>query len=113
MTAPPNTHEGTVRPVRLQLSRKRGFNLQEHSLTTNGLPALNVARPSKWGNPYKIGTCLIGDATAAVMAFEANLPMSMDLRELRGKNLACFCKLGTPCHADTLLRLANAPWSRP
>jgi hypothetical protein len=29
------------------------------------------------------------------------------VQELRGKNLACWCKPGTPCHADTLLRLAN------
>lgn len=29
------------------------------------------------------------------------------LPELRGKNLACFCKPGCPCHADVLLELAN------
>lgn len=29
------------------------------------------------------------------------------LPELRGKNLACFCPLGKPCHADVLLELAN------
>lgn len=29
--------------------------------------------------------------------------------ELRGKNLACWCKPGDPCHADVLLRLANSP----
>ena len=29
------------------------------------------------------------------------------LHELRGKNLACWCAAGTPCHADTLLRYAN------
>lgn len=27
---------------------------------------------------------------------------------LRGKNLACWCQLEQPCHADVLLRLANA-----
>lgn len=26
---------------------------------------------------------------------------------LRGKNLACWCKVGDPCHADALLELAN------
>ncbi len=30
-------------------------------------------------------------------------------RELRGKNLACWCPLDQPCHADVLLELANAP----
>ncbi len=29
--------------------------------------------------------------------------------ELRGKNLACFCPLTHPCHADVLLELANKP----
>jgi len=27
--------------------------------------------------------------------------------ELRGKNLACFCPPGSPCHADVLLAIAN------
>lgn len=27
--------------------------------------------------------------------------------ELRGKNLACWCPLDKPCHADVLLELAN------
>jgi len=30
------------------------------------------------------------------------------LPELRGKNLACWCPLDQPCHADILLELANA-----
>ncbi|HEX5183627.1 MAG TPA: DUF4326 domain-containing protein [Allosphingosinicella sp.] len=29
--------------------------------------------------------------------------------ELRGKNLACWCRLDAPCHADVLLELANRP----
>lgn len=29
------------------------------------------------------------------------------LHELRGKNLACWCPLNQPCHADVLLKLAN------
>lgn len=29
--------------------------------------------------------------------------------ELAGKNLACFCALDKPCHADVLLDLANRP----
>jgi hypothetical protein len=28
------------------------------------------------------------------------------LPSLRGKNLACWCKPGQPCHADVLLKLA-------
>ena len=32
-----------------------------------------------------------------------------DLLGLRGKNLACWCALDAPCHADVLLELANRP----
>ena len=28
-------------------------------------------------------------------------------RELRGKDLACWCPLDQPCHADVLLEIAN------
>jgi len=31
------------------------------------------------------------------------------LHELRWKNLACWCGLDKPCHADVLLELANKP----
>ena len=95
-------------PVRLRLSRKKGFDLHAWSLEVNGLPAVSVARPSKFGNPYRIGTCLIPDAEAAVMAFRANLPLSDEwLAPLRGRNLACWCAPDALCHADVLLELAN------
>jgi hypothetical protein len=29
-------------------------------------------------------------------------------RFLRGKNLACWCQIGQPCHADVLLEIANS-----
>lgn len=32
---------------------------------------------------------------------------NLDLSELRGKNLSCWCPIGSPCHADILLELAN------
>ncbi len=31
----------------------------------------------------------------------------LDLRELEGKNLCCFCNLDSSCHADSLLSMAN------
>ena len=46
---------------------------------------------------------LVGDAEA-VMKY----PAIAEIRaELAGKNLACWCPLDRPCHADTLLRVAN------
>jgi len=29
------------------------------------------------------------------------------IQDLKGKNLACWCKPGWPCHADVLLKIAN------
>ena len=103
------------KPVRLQLSRKKGFRLQEHSLATNGLPAINVARPGLWGNPFFIGTH--GDAFECVELYRerefdfislAPHKHGREMEKLRGKNLACWCALGKPCHADVLLALANS-----
>jgi hypothetical protein len=31
----------------------------------------------------------------------------INLKSLRGLNLACWCKIDEPCHADVLLELAN------
>ncbi|HUY27269.1 MAG TPA: hypothetical protein VMV27_07585 [Candidatus Binataceae bacterium] len=42
----------TPTPVRMRLSRRKGFNLQGESRAINGLPALNVARPGPWGNCF-------------------------------------------------------------
>jgi len=101
-----------MKPVRLQLSRRKGFSLQALSLATNGLPAVNVARPSKWGNPFKVGV----DGTAAecirlyreICIGEINYHLH-GFEKLRGKNLACWCDLDAPCHADVLLDLISTP----
>ena len=109
-------------PVRLRLSRQRGFRLQEESMHLNGLPAVNVARPSDFGNPFTAsGARDVGftgsDAEIAQMIvgmFRNSMTRCLPatergrnrLSELRGKNLACFCKLDAPCHADVLLELA-------
>jgi hypothetical protein len=36
-----------------------------------------------------------------------NHPVEFAHGELRGRNLACFCAEGSPCHADILLEIAN------
>lgn len=115
-----------VQPVRLQLSRRKGFDLQAASRAINDLPAVNVARPTRWGNPFKVGSWVrplegglpveLKTASAAVALFTANarhptagFVFRRNVREqLAGKNLACFCKPGDCCHADVLLALANA-----
>lgn len=46
-----------ITPVRIQLSRQKGFKLQEYSRSINGLPAIKIDRTTKWGNPL----ILLGD----------------------------------------------------
>jgi hypothetical protein len=117
-----------MKPRRMQLSRKKGFDLQSESKTLNGLPAKRVTRPGKWGNPFTIEHIAKRyhlDAEAAqIKAVElcgqwlrGNLdeklspgdpPSRAEMREvLAGHNLACWCKPGTPCHAEVLIELAN------
>lgn len=146
-----------TKPVRLHLSRGKGFDLGALSHAQNGLPVVVVSRPGRWGNPFdfrKSDYCwaalsygcrgdLLGRQEASVRAFrdwidppygrqtisheeqpkmasggkEVTLgpaikvgpaPSRKDIAEaLRGKNLACWCKPGEPCHADVLLEIAN------
>lgn len=78
-----------------------------------------VSRPSKWGNPFRVGQVVAGvtiDAAEAVALYREYLAEAMrtergaeelDLSALRGLDLGCFCPLDQPCHADVLLELAN------
>ncbi len=98
------------RPVRLRLSRKRGFDLQAVSRATNGLPAVNVARPSRYGNQFKVYEGR--DASAACALFRAAVTSTRTgvgraTHDLAGKNFACWCEPDSPCHADVLLEIAN------
>lgn len=101
-------------PVRVQLRRTKGWRKPPNTVV--------VARPSQWGNPARVGDDLsyhLGDGAAVasadqVMTFyrahaEAEIAASREewIAPLRGKNLACWCALDQPCHADILLVLAN------
>jgi hypothetical protein len=46
--------DAPLRPVRLRLSRKKGFDLQKLSRATNGLEAVKADRASGFGNPFPI-----------------------------------------------------------
>lgn len=75
--------------------------------------AVYVGRPTKLGNPYKVGRD--GTAQECVNLFRLKIagnvwtePNRLSIREqLRGKDLACWCRLNQPCHADVLLEIAN------
>lgn len=114
-------------PVRVQLSRKKGWRMPENTVS--------VARPGRWGNPFTVAAAIeaeYADADTAqafvVQCFRdwnspntaerwwmgpesdaRRRPFVEDIHDLRGKNLACWCRLDQPCHADVLLELANAP----
>jgi hypothetical protein len=72
-----------------------------------------VGRPTKWGNPHRVGPLSAADAVARYRAdlLAGRLPITVDdaRRELRGRNLLCWCPSDHPCHADVLLDLANRP----
>ena len=66
-----------------------------------------LARPSKWGNPFTIGVANY-TRDQAIRRFAQYLRanprlMAAAKRELRGKDLVCFCA-PKPCHGDLLLR---------
>lgn len=93
-------------PQRIQLRRTKGWRMPANTIS--------VARPSMWGNPYRVGGTIkatgrfVPDAAAAVALYrERAVPLPCDLALLRGKNLACWCPLDQACHADVLLELAN------
>jgi hypothetical protein len=89
-------------PVRIQRKRSKGWKMPPNTVY--------VGRPTKWGNPFTVGSPLCETPEKAVRAYEYNLAVILegwDVSELRGKNLACWCRLDQACHADVLLRLAN------
>jgi hypothetical protein len=115
-------------PVRLQLRRTKGWRLPAD--------AVNVARPGRWGNPYRVdlfgrelaialfarslaGTWSEHDipselrdaaraAHASLLARYGTDPAAAVRAALRGRDLACWCKLTEACHADVLLSAANS-----
>ena len=91
-------------PVRIQLRRTRGWRKPDGAIT--------VARPSRWGNPFRIGGSDGLTREQAIAAYRAWAASALDAaevrRELAGHDLACWCPLDGPCHADVLLEIANA-----
>lgn len=57
------------------------------------------------GRPSRTATFNV--ACDAVAGYPHRTELIRRLPELRGKNLACWCALNRPCHADVLLELAN------
>jgi len=87
-----------------------------------------VGRPNKWGNPWSVKNTVVilyswpggviksRPATFAecVDAYRDSITsreFGFGVEEIRyqlaGRNLACWCPLDQPCHADYLLEVAN------
>jgi len=110
-----------MKPQRIQLSRAKGWRMPPNTV--------KVDRATTWGNPFIVGPN--GDAAYCVQKFRYLLGGYHALESdacsqrqdaaiaaikkekaagwptLRGKNLACWCALDKPCHADVLLEIAN------
>jgi hypothetical protein len=106
------------RPVRIQLRRAKGWRMPANTV--------KVDRTTPWGNPFVVGDdgtraeCVdllerlaanficISTPSAHVDAQLAWLKHAKaHIGDLKGKNLACWCPLDQPCHADVLLLAAN------
>lgn len=107
-------------PERVQIRRDRKWQREPK--------AIKVDRTTIWGNPFKAGevTRIYPNGTVAVQTVEQSVelyrhwidgtlevpgverPGTLLLDELAGRDLACWCALGAPCHADVLLEIANA-----
>lgn len=107
-------------PKRIQRKRSKGWKMPFN--------AVYVGRPGYFGNPFKIGQKISGrdlgnnfgeiilDSTEKVLlAYRFWLDNSMKGAAIKkeapsllgGRDLACWCKEGEPCHANILLELAN------
>ena len=106
------------KPQRIQRRRTKGWRMPDNTVY--------VGRPGSFGNPFAVGETkwihrdsdgvvhiitpeTSQDAVDSFREYYANNPlMNEGVRGLAGKNLACWCPLDQPCHADVLLELANA-----
>ena len=101
-----------MKPRRIQRKRTKGWKMPENTVY--------VGRPHVFGNRWTIGchsnflgrrietlTELV-DVYRNVGAVDTNGFHAYVREILRGKNLACWCPLDQPCHADVLLEIANA-----
>lgn len=109
-------------PQRIQRRRTAGWRMPDG--------AVYVGRPSRWGNPWKAGSTGWTIKPGGWIDREPHPPLTREqavesfrnaeefhyqdpdalahLRaELGGKDLACWCRLDRPCHADVLLEIAN------
>lgn len=90
-----------AKPIRIQRKRVKGWRMPADTVY--------VGRGSKWGNTFNFRNS--GKVHPAVR-YAVEIAPLLDVSELRGKNLACWCAVDLPCHADVLLDMANSKRKR-
>ena len=97
-----------TKPTQIRLRRTKGWRMPPGTRS--------VTRSSRFGNRVCVVTVPGPEANAAAVAqyrLWAYAPEQTAFREwvrreFRGKNLACFCPVDWPRHADVLLEIANS-----
>jgi hypothetical protein len=84
---------------RIQRLRKKGWKMPPNTVY--------VGRPTRWGNPFRIG--IDGTREEVIEKYRKWLKEKLKndpafLEPLRGKDLACWCPLNVPCHADIIIK---------
>lgn len=108
-----NTQGEITNPIRIQRKRTKGWKIPTNSIY--------VGRPTLWGNPCIVGKKINFDRVSnvvvtpklAVLLYKTYIEerelLQLQIKShLKGKNLACWCPLNEPCHADILLKIANS-----
>jgi len=88
--------------IRVQRRRTKGWRMPANTIY--------VGRPSKLGNPYKPGEHGTAEECKELycqLVFSDHALRKMIELEATGKNVACWCKLGDPCHGDVVLDFAR------
>ncbi|MEQ3551277.1 DUF4326 domain-containing protein [Pseudonocardia nematodicida] len=90
-------------PRRIRLRRSKGWRKPDGAVV--------VTRPGPWGNPFDVRELGRERAIAAhrdwLLADRPDL-VARARAELAGRDLCCWCPEDVPCHADTLLEVANS-----
>lgn len=109
--APPSFCPLRKKDVIMSLAKENKKVPRVHNKHHNTAPedAVYIGRGSSFGNPFIIGQH--GDRDEVCDKFEVFLLANPDLtkkvkRELKGKDLVCFCA-PKRCHGDILLKVAN------
>jgi hypothetical protein len=104
---------------RMEVAPPRRYQRKRNVSAEIPAGAKYVGRPTKWGNPWKVDEAMTRADAVALYEMElvgagaldqgnCAITPAMVRKELRGKDLVCWCPLDEPCHADVLLELANA-----